>query len=76
MDTSTQAETKSRKNFSRIPSTLAIPNLIEVQKRSYDRFLQMNLLPEERAIPVLRLPGDLLARFREVLDRRVAVQVR
>ncbi|MFN7943723.1 MAG: DNA-directed RNA polymerase subunit beta [Thermoanaerobaculia bacterium] len=39
----------TRRNFSRIGSTLPIPNLIDVQKRSYDRFLQMNLLPEERA---------------------------
>jgi len=38
-----------RKDFSRIPSTLPIPNLIDVQRRSYERFLQMNLLPEERA---------------------------
>ena len=38
-----------RRNFSRIDSALQIPNLIDVQKRSYDRFLQMNLLPEERA---------------------------
>ena len=38
-----------RKNFSRIGSSLPIPNLIDVQRRSYDRFLQMNLLPEERA---------------------------
>ncbi len=43
------SETGGRRNFSRIRSTLAIPNLIDVQKRSYDRFLQMNLLPEERA---------------------------
>jgi DNA-directed RNA polymerase subunit beta len=38
-----------RKDFSRIKSTLPIPNLIDVQRRSYERFLQMNLLPEERA---------------------------
>ncbi len=38
-----------RKNFSKIPGTLPIPNLIDVQRRSYERFLQMNLLPEERA---------------------------
>ena len=25
-----------------------LPNLIDVQRRSYERFLQMNLLPEER----------------------------
>ncbi len=38
-----------RKNFSKIAGTLPIPNLIDVQRRSYERFLQMNLLPEERA---------------------------
>src|ERR1041384_6216243 len=27
---------------------IQIPNLIEVQKNSYERFLQMNMLPEER----------------------------
>jgi len=36
---------RTRKNFSRIQSTLAIPNLIDVQKRSYDRFLQMKPAP-------------------------------
>ncbi len=38
-----------RKDFSRIATSLPIPNLIDVQRRSYERFLQMNLLPEERA---------------------------
>ncbi|HSK78927.1 MAG TPA: DNA-directed RNA polymerase subunit beta [Thermoanaerobaculia bacterium] len=38
-----------RKDFSRISTSLPIPNLIDVQRRSYERFLQMNLLPEERA---------------------------
>ena len=38
-----------RVDFSRIESTLAIPDLIDVQRRSYERFLQMNLLPDERA---------------------------
>ena len=49
MPTNIETQTISRRNFSRIKSTLSIPNLIEVQKRSYDRFLQINLLPEERA---------------------------
>ena len=43
-----QRATANRKDFSRIPTSLPIPNLIDVQKSSYDRFLQMNLLPEER----------------------------
>jgi DNA-directed RNA polymerase subunit beta len=38
-----------RRDFSRIQTSLPIPNLIDVQRRSYERFLQMNLLPEERA---------------------------
>ena len=44
-----QQRNGQRTDFSRIPSTLPIPNLIDVQRRSYERFLQMNLLPEERA---------------------------
>src|SRR5882762_3015205 len=39
---------RKRFDFSKIPATIAIPNLIEVQKRSYERFLQMDRLPSER----------------------------
>jgi len=39
---------KVRLDFSRIPAAIPIPNLIEVQKDSYERFLQMDLLPSER----------------------------
>src|ERR1700682_559115 len=35
-------------DFSKIQSSIQIPNLIEVQKKSYQRFLQMDLLPSER----------------------------
>ena len=41
-------QARYRLDFSKIPATLQIPNLIEVQKRSYDRFLQMDKLPSER----------------------------
>jgi len=40
--------TRQRVDFSRIRTSIPIPNLIEVQKKSYQRFLQMDLLPEER----------------------------
>src|SRR5207248_8225606 len=40
--------TRKRLDFSKIPATIQIPNLIEVQKRSYERFLQMDRLPSER----------------------------
>src|SRR5678809_1488020 len=39
---------RQRFDFSKIPATIQIPNLIEVQKRSYERFLQMDRLPSER----------------------------
>ena len=39
---------RERKDFSKIKTTVPIPNLIEIQRKSYERFLQMNLLPSER----------------------------
>jgi DNA-directed RNA polymerase subunit beta len=39
---------RQRVDFSKIKTSIPIPNLIEVQKRSYERFLQMELLPKER----------------------------
>ncbi len=38
-----------RKNFGRIRTVAPMPNLIEVQKSSYDHFLQMDVPPEQRA---------------------------
>ena len=40
--------TSERIDFSKIGTAVPIPNLIEVQKKSYDRFLQMDRLPSER----------------------------
>ncbi|MBX6359067.1 DNA-directed RNA polymerase subunit beta [Pseudacidobacterium ailaaui] len=39
---------RRRLDFSKIPTAIKIPNLIEVQRRSYERFLQMDKLPSER----------------------------
>ncbi len=39
---------RERIDFSKIRTTVPIPNLIEIQKKSYERFLQMNRLPTER----------------------------
>ncbi len=38
-----------RQSFSKNESTIPLPNLIQVQRGSYESFLQMDLLPEERA---------------------------
>jgi DNA-directed RNA polymerase subunit beta len=39
---------RDRVDFSRIRAMIPIPNLIEIQRKSYERFLQMNLLSPER----------------------------
>ena len=39
---------KIRKSFGRIPEVAEMPNLIEVQRRSYDDFLQMHVPAEKR----------------------------
>ncbi|MDE0124018.1 MAG: DNA-directed RNA polymerase subunit beta [Bryobacterales bacterium] len=42
------AAMSARHDFSAIKTAIPIPNLIEVQRESYERFLQMDLLPGER----------------------------
>ncbi len=39
---------RERLDFAKIKTTVQIPNLIDVQKKSYERFLQMDRLPSER----------------------------
>src|ERR1700689_684672 len=39
---------KIRRSFGRIPEVAEMPNLIEVQRRSYENFLQMNVKPDRR----------------------------
>ena len=39
---------RERIDFSKILTTVPIPNLIEIQKKSYERFLQMNRMAAER----------------------------
>jgi len=48
MENLVNGRTRERTDFSRIKTSIPIPNLIEVQKKSYERFLQMDLLPGER----------------------------
>src|SRR5215472_17459386 len=38
-----------RKSFGRVAEVAPMPNLIELQKSSYDHFLQMGVAPELRA---------------------------
>ncbi len=43
------SQAPKRVDFSKIYTSARIPNLIEIQRESYDRFLQMDLIPEERS---------------------------
>src|SRR2546426_469414 len=45
---STSNAYRDRMNFAKIHTSIPIPNLIEVQRKSYHRFLQMDVPPPER----------------------------
>src|SRR6202045_2041307 len=47
-NTNQHVRERQRLDFAKIQGSIQIPNLIEVQKKSYQRFLQMDLLPSER----------------------------
>ena len=46
--TESQVNGRIRKDFSKISTIIDIPNLIDIQKRSFDRFLQIDVDPEKR----------------------------
>jgi DNA-directed RNA polymerase subunit beta len=48
MHTATKNVYRERIDFAKIPTAIPIPNLIEIQKKSYERFLQMRVLPQDR----------------------------
>ena len=43
-----QTNFRARKNFGKIQKVADIPNLIAIQKSSYDKFLQAEVPPEKR----------------------------
>jgi len=47
-NTASENMLRIRKDFSKIPSILEIPNLIEIQKQTFDRFLQASVEAEKR----------------------------
>ena len=46
----TTAKKRIRKSFGRIPEVTEMPNLIEVQRQSYETFLQMHTTAPEREL--------------------------
>ncbi len=47
LETSLQKYSYFRKNFAKIPKVIDIPNLIDIQKSSFENFLQARIKPEE-----------------------------
>ena len=76
-----------RKSFAKLKQVIEIPNLIDIQKRSYDKFLQIDI-PLEQArghrppgrvqerLPDQGLHRDELARVRLVQPREAEVRRR
>ena len=60
MSTATKNAYRERIDFAKIRTSIPIPNLIEVQKRSYERFLQMYIPPADR------LPSGLQGVFKSI----------
>src|SRR3954470_18472273 len=48
MPTAIQQNFSLRKNFAKIKSLVPIPNLIDIQRKSYEKFLQFTADPEKR----------------------------
>ncbi|PKN57225.1 MAG: DNA-directed RNA polymerase subunit beta [Deltaproteobacteria bacterium HGW-Deltaproteobacteria-14] len=44
----TQRDLRVRKNFAKVPKIIDIPDLISIQRSSYEKFLQSNVSPEKR----------------------------
>jgi len=59
---------RERVNFSKNPSTIPLPNLIQVQRSSYEEFLQMDLLPEERRKTGLQAVLEAIFPFTDFRD--------
>ena len=58
-----------RKTFGRIPEVIEMPNLIEVQRSSYEKFLQMETRPEARIIAGLEEVFRSVFPIRDFSDR-------
>jgi DNA-directed RNA polymerase subunit beta len=48
MHTASKNHYRDRVDFAKIPTSIPIPNLIDIQKKSYERFLQMRILSRDR----------------------------
>ena len=71
MSLSFTGKKRIRKSFGRIPEVVRMPNLIEVQKSSYDLFLQKNISHEERGDSGMNGTFQSVFPVRDFSDRAV-----
>src|SRR5690242_19762228 len=69
MATSFTGKKRIRKSFGRVAEVAPMPNLIEVQKSSYDHFLQMDVPPESRGSVGLQEVFKSVFPIRDFSDR-------
>ena len=58
-----------RKSFGRIPEVAPMPNLIEVQRHSYDLFLQGDVLSQQRVVAGLQAVFQSVFPIRDFSER-------
>src|SRR5690606_8882587 len=64
LDVAIRAKRRERRSFSKIPEVLDLPNLIEVQRHSYEWFLKEGLMEVLRDIsPIQDFTGNLVLEF-------------
>ncbi|HEX6015986.1 MAG TPA: DNA-directed RNA polymerase subunit beta, partial [Geminicoccaceae bacterium] len=63
------AKKRIRRSFGRIPEVTEMPNLIEVQRQSYDNFLQMRVPAPERELVGLEEVFRSVFPIRDFADR-------
>src|SRR5436305_12859996 len=68
MSSNQHVRERQRLDFAKIQGSIQIPNLIEVQMKSYQRFLQMDLLPSERDDAGLQLVFTALFPIKDVRE--------
>ncbi|MGB0906631.1 MAG: DNA-directed RNA polymerase subunit beta [Maricaulaceae bacterium] len=71
MSLSFTSKKRIRKSFGRIPEVVRMPNLIEVQKSSYNQFLQKDLMHEDRGERGLNGTFKSVFPVRDFSDRAV-----
>ncbi|TVQ40217.1 MAG: DNA-directed RNA polymerase subunit beta, partial [Geminicoccaceae bacterium] len=69
MPTSFTARKRIRKTFGRIPEVTTMPNLIEVQRESYEHFLQMRPRPADRGLHGLQEAFKSVFPIKDFADR-------